>query len=83
MPAHGLDGLLGPALTTGGIGAAVSTFVSFALAPTYLVVLRHRDDKNRETSGFALSILAMIVAVVTFVVASALLSGPCGLWWAS
>ncbi|HJA29488.1 MAG TPA: CBS domain-containing protein [Candidatus Olsenella pullicola] len=60
-----LEGL-GAALTTGGVAAAVSTFLSFALTPIYLAVLRNRDANNKETSGFTLSAVAMIVAVVVF-----------------
>ncbi|MDM8271551.1 magnesium transporter [Thermophilibacter provencensis] len=60
-----LEGL-GAALTTGGVAAAVSTFLSFAFTPIYLAVLRHRDAHNKETSGFTLSAVAMLVAVVVF-----------------
>ncbi|MCR8908332.1 CBS domain-containing protein [Thermophilibacter sp. ET337] len=61
-------GGLGGALTTGGFAAAVSTFVSFALTPVYLAVLRSRDEHNKETSGFTISVIAMLVAVAVFLV---------------
>ena len=60
-----LDGLAA-ALTAGGAGAAASTFFSFAVTPIYLAILRHRDANNKETSGFTLSMVAMLVAVAVF-----------------
>ena len=60
-----LDGLAA-ALTAGGVAAAASTFFSFAVTPIYLAILRHRDANNKETSGFTLSMVAMLVAVAVF-----------------
>ena len=60
-----LDGL-GRALAGGGVAAAVSTFVSFASTPVYLAVLRSRDERNKETSGFTLSMVSMLVSVCVF-----------------
>ena len=60
-----LDGLAA-ALTAGGAGAAASTFFSFAVTPIYLAILRRRDANNKETSGFTLSLVAMLVAVAVF-----------------
>ena len=71
----GAAGGLGDALVTGGVAAAVSTFVSFALTPVYLGVLRRRDEANKETSGFTLSLAAMLVAAAVFVAATLLLGG--------
>ncbi|WP_455136094.1 magnesium transporter [Thermophilibacter sp.] len=68
-------GGLGNALVTGGVAAAASTFVSFALTPVYLGVLRRRDEANKETSGFTLSLAAMLVAAAVFVAAALLLGG--------
>ena len=73
-----LEGL-GAALTTGGAAAAVSTFVSFAFSPVYLAVLRSRDARNKETSGFTLSVVSMLVAAVVFSLAVLALAGPLGL----
>ena len=70
---------LGPALSAGGVAAAVSTFVSFATTPIYLAVLRRRDEANKETSGFTLSLVSMLVAVVVFLAAVLALAGPLGL----
>ncbi len=72
-------GALGKALTTGGAAAAVATFVSFASSPIYLGVLRSRDERNKETSGFTLSLVSMLVAVAVFLVAVMALAGPMGL----
>ena len=76
--APSLEGL-GDALTTGGAAAAASTFVSFAATPVYLSVLRSRDASNKETSGFTLSMVAMLVTVAVFSLAVVLLAGPLGL----
>ena len=76
--ASSLEGL-GDALTTGGAAAAASTFVSFAATPIYLSVLRSRDASNKETSGFTLSMVAMLVTVAVFSLAVVLLAGPLGL----
>ncbi len=80
IPTAGLfEGSLGDALVTGGFAAAASIFVSFALTPVYLRVLRLRDEANKETSGFTLSVIAMVVAVAVFVAAALLLAGPGGM----
>ena len=65
LSAEGVGGL-GAALAAGGVAAAASTFVSFASSPIYLSVLSRRDKANKETSGFTLSVVAMVVAVVVF-----------------
>lgn len=74
LPGAGLAEL-SPALSAGGRAAAASTFLSFALTPAYLAVLRRRDDANKETSGFALSVVSMAVAVVVFCAAANVLVG--------
>lgn len=74
LPGAGLSEL-SPALSAGGRAAAASTFLSFALTPAYLAVLRRRDDANKETSGFALSVVSMAVAVVVFCAAANALVG--------
>ena len=53
--------------------------MSFALTPVYLGVLRARDEANKETSGFTLSVVAMIVAVAVFTGAAIALAGPGGM----
>ena len=50
--------------------AALSALISFILTPAYLAILRHRDEKNQETSGFALSLISLAVAVVTYLAAA-------------
>lgn len=74
LPGAGLAEL-SPALSAGGRAAAASTFLSFALTPAYLAVLRRRDDANKETSGFALSVVSMAVAVFVFCAAANALVG--------
>lgn len=56
------------ALRVGFVASAISVFVSFVTSPVYLAFLYGRDDKNKETSGFALSLVAMGVAVAVFCV---------------
>ena len=67
---------LSRAILSGFIAAGVSTVVSFALSPVYLWILRTRDERNEETSGFTLSCVAMLVAVVVFVLVAAFGMGP-------
>ena len=78
LPAEGA-GNLGTALAAGGIAAAASTFLSFAVTPIYLGVLRHRDAENKETSGFTLSVVAMVASVVTFTLAAMLVVTTTGM----
>lgn len=66
-------------LYAGFCSAAASVFISFALTPAYLAVLRRRDERNEETSGFALSTIAMVVATATFACAMLVLAGPAGM----
>ena len=54
--------------------AAGSTLISFLLTPIFLAVLRHRDEKNQETSGLTLTLISMSLSVVTFFVLSYALS---------
>ena len=67
------------ALTAGFLGAAVAIFVSFASSPVYLAILRRREERNQETSGFALSVVAMLVTVAVFGVTLVALAGPLGM----
>jgi putative effector of murein hydrolase LrgA (UPF0299 family) len=54
--------------------AAGSTLISFLLTPIFLAVLRHREEKNQETSGLTLTLISMSLSVVTFFVLSYVLS---------
>ena len=51
----------------GFTAAAISVLLSFMLCPLYLVVLRRRESRGRETSGLALQAIAMAIAVLVFV----------------
>ncbi len=62
----------------GFAAAAVGVMVSFLCAPAYLTVLRVRDDRNLETSGLALQATAMVVALVVYAAALAVLPGGMG-----
>ena len=55
------------ALADGFAAAGASILLSFVLTPLYLQFLRWADDNNKDTSGFALSITAMCIAVAAFV----------------
>ncbi len=61
-------GSISSSLTYGFIAAAASTLVSFATAPIYLHILHRRDEQNKETSGFSLSLVAMFVALAVFAI---------------
>ena len=75
LPTAG-DSEFARALGAGFAGSAVSTIVSFALTPVYLAILRRRDDQNAETSGTALSLISMVVALVVFAAVAATIAGP-------
>ena len=59
--------------------AAIAVLVAFVLCPVWLLVLRKRDEKNQDTSGFALSVIAMIVAFVVFCLAMGQLANALGI----
>lgn len=59
--------------------AAIAVLVAFVLCPAWLLVLRKRDEKNQDTSGFALSVIAMIVALVVFCLAMGQLANALGI----
>ena len=59
--------------------AAIAVLVAFVLCPVWLFVLRKRDEKNQDTSGFALSVIAMIVALVVFCLAMGQLANALGI----
>lgn len=59
--------------------AAIAVLVAFVLCPIWLLVLRKRDEKNQDTSGFALSVIAMIVALVVFCLAMGQLTNALGI----
>lgn len=63
------------ALLAGFSGAAISTIASFVLCPVYLAILRYRDRSNEETSGYVLSLVAMGIALVTFALVAATVTG--------
>ena len=62
-------------LRAGFVSAAVAVLVAFVLCPGWLALLRHRDEKNEDTSGFALSVGAMVIAFVVFCLVVSQLSG--------
>ncbi len=59
--------------------AAIAVLVAFVLCPVWLLVLRKRDEKNQDTSGFALSVIAMAVALVVFCLAMGQLANALGI----
>ena len=59
--------------------AAIAVLVAFVLCPVWLLVLRKRDEKNQDTSGFALSVIAMIIALVVFCLAMGQLANALGI----
>lgn len=66
------DAVDGTTALRGFFAAAASIVVSFATSPIYLAILRRRDERNEETSGAVLSTVSMIVALVVFVIAVAI-----------
>lgn len=74
-----LESLLGDqellsALIMGFVGAEVAVFFSFMLAPVYFLVLKKRDERNQETSGFIMAVIAMCIALVLFALTTTLLT---------
>ena len=65
-----------PQLLRGFEAVAVTVLASFATAPAYLIVLRRRDDAGKDTSGLALHIIALAVALVVFVLVAWLAAMP-------
>ena len=61
------------------VAAAIAVLVAFVLCPVWLLVLRKRDEKNQDTSGFALSVIAMTVALVVFCLAMGQLANALGI----
>ncbi len=63
-----------PGFSLGLVAASITLLLTFLTCPFYLLVLRSRDEKNLDTSGFSLSVTAMVIALVVFVVAVVVLS---------
>lgn len=57
----------GEMLFAGFRTSVVVVVVAFALAPLYLVALRHRDARDLDTSGIALRAVALAVSTALFV----------------
>ena len=66
------------AIECGFWAASAAVVVSFATTPLYLAFLRRRDERHKETSGWALSVTSMVVAMVVFAVACAVLVATSG-----
>ena len=73
------SGILGDALTCGFWGAAVAVALSFAVSPLWLALLRRRDENNEETSGFAMAVIAMLVAAVVFALVTGVAASSMGI----
>ena len=56
------------------MAAAASVLLTFLLCPIYLLVLRRRDEKNLDTSGFSMSVTAMVIVLAAFIAVVALLA---------
>ncbi|WP_322354759.1 magnesium transporter [Paratractidigestivibacter sp.] len=63
-----------PGLALGLAAASVAVLLTFVACPIYLAILRTREEKNLDTSGFTMSLTAMVVALAVFVAAVALLA---------
>ena len=63
-------------LLRGFEAAAAVIVLSFATAPAYLKFLRQRDANGADTSGLALQIAALAIALIVFVVVAFLLTTP-------
>ena len=63
-------------LIRGFEASAAAVIASFLCAPLYLALLRKREEQGAETSGFALHVSALALALVVFVVVSVVLVNP-------
>lgn len=54
-------------LLRGFEASVAAVVVTFVLAPIYLLVLRRRDEQGADTSGLALQVVTLVLAVVVFV----------------
>jgi hypothetical protein len=54
-------------LDQGLITAAITAFAGYLTAPLYLVSLRKRDDRGRDTSRTSLRVVAFVVCIVVFI----------------
>ena len=62
-------------LDTFGLAAACIA-LSFLLSPVYLLILRHRDKRNLETSGISLTAIAMVVTLILYIIGFSLFIAP-------
>lgn len=60
------SGLL-PLVGFGFIASSVSAFISFITAPAYLAVIRRRDAQGKDSKKLSLRLVALLVAVMSFV----------------
>ncbi len=63
-----------PSFSLGLVAASIALLLTFLTCPIYLIILRSRDEKNLDTSGFSMSVTAMTIALVVFVAAVVALS---------
>ena len=63
-----------PGFSLGLVSAAATVLLTFITCPIYLLILQKRDEKNQDTSGFSMSLTAMVVALAAFVAAVVLLT---------
>ena len=63
-----------PGFSLGLVSASLALLFTFLTCPIYLVILRAREERNLDTSGFSMSVSAMAIALAVFVVAVVALS---------
>lgn len=66
---HNFDVVLSKGFLSSFVAISAASCMSFIVSPLFLAVLRVRDAKNLDTSGFVLSLVSMILAFVICIVA--------------
>jgi Mg/Co/Ni transporter MgtE len=70
---------IGPAFLLSFVASAVSILVSFAVAGVWLLVLRRRDEANKDTSGLVLAFVAALLALLVFMCVVVMAGGGVGI----
>lgn len=66
---HNFDSVLAKGFLSSFVAIGIASCVSFIVSPLFLAILRVRDAKNLDTSGFVLSLVSMILSFVICIAA--------------
>ena len=66
---HNFDAVLSKGFLSSFAAIGTASCISFIVSPLFLAILRVRDAKNLDTSGFVLSLVSMILSFVICIAA--------------